>query len=348
MIRDRLWLSPLWVQGLIQAALATIFVGTVVVVYFPMFILRVGWPLSVLAVTGLCAITLGAVLFLQRPIRQRGLAALGGETSQHRLAALASLRSGEVPTNTDVLAAAIRYGDMVQSYQRKTSRIQRALPWVVPAVAIAYGVVELFRLPARFGGLLIGVGLWWIVLAVLRTRRRRRTVRNLETLRAAAGPDLIAAGEDAAGTTLPPLRFRLAVAALVIPVAAFMTVVYAVTRADPDCYSVAGAAEFIHDHWQMTDPQNMTRGQPDLAAYRQWAKQLRGYAEHVTDPRLAPHMHRITELADQAVTQFAQSRDAMVKQPPGYDLNTQQRAFSATAQQLADEDNAVYAVCFPH
>jgi hypothetical protein len=345
-IRDRLWLSSLWVQGLIKAAVSTIFVGVVVVEFYPMFIRRVGWPLSVLAVIGLCVITTGSVLFLQRPVRRRGLAALGGGTSQDRLAALAALRSGEVPGNPQVLAGAIRYGDFVQAYRRKTSRVQRALQWLVPAVAITYGVVELFRLPPRFGVLLIAVGLWWMLLSVLRVRRRRRTFRNLETLRAAA-PEPVSAGDDEAVTALPPLRFRLAVAALVIPVIAFMTLVYVVTRADPDCYYVAAAADLIHDQWQLADPQNMTRGQPDLAAYRNWAQQLRGHAEHVTDPRLAPHMHRIAQLADQVVTLFAQSRDAMAKQPPGYHLNTQQWAFSATVQKLADEDNAVYALCFP-
>lgn len=347
MIRDRLWLSPLWVQGLIQAAVSTIFVGAVVVELYPMFIRRVGWPLSALAVTGLCGITIGSVLFLQRPVRQRGLAALGSGTRQHRLMALRALRRGEVPADPQVLASAIRYGDLVQAHLRKVSRVQRAMQWLVPAAAITYGVVELFRLPWRFGALLIVVGLWWIVLAVLRTRRRRTTFRNLEALRAAAGPDLVAAGDDGAGTALPPLRFRLVLAALVIPVVMFMTLVYVVIRADPDCYYVAAAADLIYDQWHLADPQNMTRGQPDLATYRNWAQQLHSYAEHVTDPRLAPHMHRISQLADQAVTLFAQSRDAMAQQPPGYDLNTQERAFSGTMQKLADEDNAVYAVCFP-
>jgi hypothetical protein len=345
-IRDRLWLSPLWVQGLVKAAICTIFVGAVVVELYPMFILRVGWPLTALAVIALCVITTSAVLLMQRPARQRGLDALGGGTQQDRLAVLAALRTGEVPTDPGVIAGAIRYGDVVQAYQRKISRAQRALGWLVPAVAISYGVVELLRLPPQFGVLLIAVGLWWIVLSVLRAHRRRRTLRNLEALRAAA-PDLVSAGEAETVTALPPLRFRLALAAVVIPVVAFMTLVYVVIRADPDCYYVAGAADLIHDQWQLTDPQNMTRGQPDLATYRNWAQQLHSYAEHVTDPRLAPHMDRISQLADQAVTLFAQSRDAMVKQPPGYDLGTQQRALSATVQKLADKDNAVFAVCFP-
>jgi hypothetical protein len=49
-----------------------------------------------------------------------------------------------------------------------------------------------------------------------------------------------------------------------------------------------------------------------------------------------------------AVTLFGQSRNAMAKQPPGYDLIAQEKAFGATMQKLADEDNAVYAVCFRH
>lgn len=347
MIRDRLWLSPWWVRGLVQATIFAIFIGAVVVEFYPMFIVRVGSPLTALAVIALCASVTGAVLYFQRPVRQRGLDALGGRTRQHRLAALAALRTGDVPGDPDVLAAAIRGGELAKAYRRKVSRTQRAMQWLVPTAAIGYGLFELSRLPLRFGVLLIAVGIWWIVLSVLRSRRRRRTFRNLDKLRVAAGPELALTGEGEVVTTLPPLRFRLVVAAVTIPVVAFMTLVYFVTRADPDCYYVAGAADLIHDQWQLADPQNMTRGQPDLAAYRSWAQQLRDYADQVTDPRLAPGVHRISSLADQAVALFAQSRDAMIKPSPGYDLGDQERAFSATMQKLADEDNAVFAVCFP-
>lgn len=348
MIRNRLWLAPLWVQGLIRAAMFTLFIGAMVVELYPMFVLRAGWPLTALAVITLCVITTGAVLLLQRPARQRGLDALGAGTRQQRLTALEALRTGQLPTDPDTLAGAIRYADFAAAYRRKASRTQRALQWLVPVAAISYGLVELFLLPARFGVLLIGVGLWWILLSVLRARRRRRTSRNLETLRAAANPDLVSVTEDGAVAALPPIRFRLAFVAVVIPVVAFMMLVYVVTRADPDCYYVAGAADLIHDHWQLADPQNMTRGQPDLAAYRNWAQELHGYADRVTDPRLAPRLHRISDLADRAVTLFTESRDAMFKQPPpGYDLTTQEKAFNATMGQLADEDNAVFATCFP-
>lgn len=348
MIRDRLWLSPLWVQGLVQVATFVVFIGAMVVVLYPMFIARVGWPLSVLAVVALCAIVSGATLYLQRPVRQRGLDALGGGTQADRLAALAALRTGEVPADADVLAAAIRYGAVVRACQADTSRTQRAIQWLGPVVAIVYGVFGLFRLPLRFGAVLIAVGIWWAVLSVLRARRRRRTFQNLGALRAAAGPEPSSTGEDDAVAGLPPSRHRLAAAVALIAVAAFMTLVYFVVRSDPDCYYVADAANLIYDQRQLTDPQNMTRGQPDLETYRRWAQHLRTDADHVTDPRLAPRLRHIAELADQAATQFAQSRDALVRPPPGYDLHAQQTAFGATMRMLIDEDNAVFAVCFPH
>ena len=258
MIRDRLWLSPLWVQGLVQVATFVVFIGAMVVVLYPMFIARVGWPLSVLAVVALCAIVSGATLYLQRPVRQRGLDALGGGTQADRLAALAALRTGEVPADADVLAAAIRYGAVVRAYQADTSRTQRAIQWLGPVVAILYGVFGLFRLPLRFGAVLIAVGIWWAVLSVLRERRRRRTFQNLGALRAATGPEPSSTGEDDAVAGLPPSRHRLAAAVALIAVAAFMTLVYFVVRSDPDCYYVADAANLIYDQRQLTDPQNMT------------------------------------------------------------------------------------------
>jgi hypothetical protein len=90
----------------------------------------------------------------------------------------------------------------------------------------------------------------------------------------------------------------------------------------------------------------MTRGEPDLAAYRDWSARLHRYADQVSDPRIAPRLRRIADLSDQAVTQFAQSRDHLVGGPPDYSLAEQQKAFSATMSALFGEEKAVGALCF--
>jgi hypothetical protein len=346
MIRNRFWLLPLWVQGLVRAAIFAIAVGGVVSVLYPMFVYRMGWPLTALSVIALCGTAIGAALYIQRPVRQRAYQALGGLDRPGSLAALEALRTGEVPADPDVLAAAIRAGALVQAYRHKTTRTQRAAQRLIPAVAITAGVVELFRLPVAFGGLLIGVGLLWVLQLVTTARRRRRTDKNLHVLRAATDPGLGQA-EEVDASTLPPIRSGRVTLAIAILVTAFMALVWFVAYSEPQCNTVNAVMQLVYDKRQLGDPQNMTRGQPDVATYRGWSDQLHRYADQVSDPRIAPGLHRIADLSDQAVTQFAQSRDALVSPPHDYSLADQEKTFSTTMQALFDEENAVGAICFP-
>jgi hypothetical protein len=344
MIRNRFWLLPLWVQGLVRAAIFAIAVGGVVSMLYPMFVYRMGLLLTALAVIALCGIATAAALYVQRPVRQRSLQALGGLDHPRSLAALEALRTGEVPADPDVLAAAIRAGALVQAYRRKTTRTQRAAQRLIPAVAITAGVVELFRLPVAFGGLLIGVGLLWVLQLVTQARRRRRTDKNLQVLRAAADPGL---PEEVDASTLPPIRSGRVTLAIAILVTAFMALVFVMGRTSPDCYTVNAVMNLVYDNRQLADPQNMTRGQPDLATYQAWSEKLRSYANQVSDPRIAPHLRRIADRAGLAATLFSESRAALVAPPPDFSLNAQEKAFTATMGAVFDEENAVGAICFP-
>jgi hypothetical protein len=346
MIGNRFWLLPLWVQGLVRAVVYAIAVGGIVFVLYPMFVHRMGWPLAALSVIALCAITTTATLWFQRPVRLRARHALDGLDRTQSLAALGALRTGSVPATPEVLAGALRYGALWEAYRRNTTRRQRVLQWSVPAVAITFGVVELFRLPPVFGGLLIVVGLWWVVLLVHQARRRRRTRDNLAVLRSAAGADLVAETGQEARAALPPLRYRLATVAVLVPVVAFMTLVYFVGRLTPDCYTVDAVMHFVYDNRQLGDPGNMTRGRPDLAGYEDWSRQLHSYADQVSDPHIAPRLQRIAELSSRAVAEFKESRDVLVGLHPDFDLGEQEKRFATTMQTLFDEEKAVGAVCF--
>jgi hypothetical protein len=145
---------------------------------------------------------------------------------------------------------------------------------------------------------------------------------------------------------LPPLRYRLIVLAVVVAVSAFMTIVYFVGRVTPDCRTVGAVMDLVYDNRQLGDPQNMTRGEPDLATYRDWSRQLHSYAGQSSDPHIAPRLRRIAELSSQAVSEFAESRDALAGPHPDFDLGAQQKRFSATVQALFDEERAVGALCF--
>ncbi|MCV6991886.1 hypothetical protein H7I87_03045 [Mycobacterium timonense] len=348
MISDRFFLSSLWVRWLVRTAASAVLVGAVVVWIFPMFVYQIGWLWAGLAVIALCAITSVATTYIQRPIRQRYLDALQGLDRQESLAALEALRTGVVPADPDVLAAAIRTGTLAQAYQRGTSRAQRAAQWWIPVVVIVAAVVEFLASVPLLGGMLIGVAFLSVIQSMTRARRRRRTRENLEVLRAAADSAAIASPYDheAGIAVVPARRYWQLVAAVAIPVAAFMALIHVVDRTSPDCRIVHAAVKLIYDKRQLADPQNITRSEPDIAAYRAWSQQLRNYAANVSEPRIAPRLHRIADLSDQAVAQVVQARDAHATTPA--DHRDQQKAFGTTMQALVDEDNAVAAVCFPH
>jgi hypothetical protein len=343
MIADRLFLSPLWVQGLLRGTYFAIFIGAIVALLYPTFADRIGLPLAALAVIALCAIATGATLSIQRPVRRRALQALEGLDRPRSLAALKALRTGEVPADAEVLAAAVRTGILAQAYRRKAGRGQRAAQWAIPAVLITVGVVELFRLPPVFGGLAIVIGILLLVQGGARLRWRRRTDANLRVLRDA---DPQTGAEEAAG--LPPIRYWrvvAVVAVVAVAVTAFMTLVVVVTHVSPDCRIAGAAVNLIYDKRQLNNPRN---SEATLTAYREWSKQLRSYADQVSDPHVAPHLRTIGDLAADAESQVEQARGSRDAPPPGGDTTEQDKAFDATIQALYKEDNAVADLCFPH
>jgi hypothetical protein len=344
MIRNRFWLLPLWVQGVVRAAISATVLGGVVSVLYPTFIYRMGLLLTALSAITLCAVATGATFYIQRPVRQRAVQALGGLDRPRSLAALEALRTGEVPADPDVLVAAIRTGVLAQAYRRKATRRERATQWCVPVVAIAWGIGELFRLPVPFGGLLIGVGLWWVYLPLARGRRRRRTDENLRVLRAAADP-VVAEAEEIDVSALPPIRNGRIWAVVAVCVTAFMALVWFVGFSHPDCRVGGAAVNLIYDKRQLANPRN---SEASLAAYRAWSQHLRGYAAQVSDPRIAPQLRRIADLSAQAVAQVEHARSPDVGSPPGDFPADQDKAFDAIIQDIYREDNAVAAVCFPH
>ncbi|WP_374024965.1 hypothetical protein [Mycobacterium sp. HNNTM2301] len=321
-------------------------IGAVMWVLYPMFIYRMGWLLAAVSVMALCVAATAAAVYFQRAVRRRYVQALGGLDQPGALGALEALRTGTVPDDPDVLAAAIRVGTLAQAYRRQTTRRQRVGQWLVPAVLITWGAVNLFRLPVVFGGFLIAVGLWWVFGLLAIARRRRTTDENMLALRAAA-PDP-AQADDIDAASLPRARTGRTSATLAVLVIAFMSLVWLVGYSQPQCNTVGAMMDLVYDQRALADPQNMTRGEPDLAAYRAWSAQLHRYAEQVSDPKLAPGLRRIADLSDQAVTQFAQSRDNLVGARPDYSLADQQRAFSATMSALFAEEKAVGALCFTH
>ncbi|PBJ31920.1 hypothetical protein XV03_18910 [Mycobacterium avium subsp. hominissuis] len=330
-----------------RTAASAVLVGAVVFWIFPMFVYQIGWLWAGLAVIALCAITSGATTYIQRPIRQRYLDALQGLDRKKSLAALEALRTGVVPADPDILAAAIRTGTLAQAYQRGTSRAQRAAQWWIPVAVIVAAVVEFLASVPLLGGMLIGVAFLSVIQSMTRARRRQRTRENLEVLRAAADSAAIASPYDhERAIAVPARRYWQLVAAVAIPVIVLMTLIHIVDRTSPDCRVVHAAVKLIYDKRQLADPQNITRSEPDIGTYRDWSQQLRDYAKRVSEPRIAPHLGRIADLSDQAVAQVVQARDAHATTPA--DHRDQQKAFETTMQALVDEDNAVAAVCFPH
>lgn len=122
MIANRLFLAPLWVVGVLRGRLAVIFLSAVLAVMYPTFVDRAGLPVAALAVIALSTIATGTMIYIGLPARRRSRQALDGLDRTRSLAALDALRTGQIPADPGVLAAAVRSADALVVPDRRADR----------------------------------------------------------------------------------------------------------------------------------------------------------------------------------------------------------------------------------
>lgn len=348
----RLVVAPLWVLWLVNAAVFTLALSVICGLGLRGFA-AAGWTWPLLSVLVFSVIVTALMTWAQRPIRQSYARTVTGLDLAQRSQAVKALRRGAVPSDPDVLAAAIRIGDLSMAYRRRVPAWQRRVAWVVPVLWVVAAVLE-------FVGNDVRAGLTWGGLAVLVAARMgwarhkaRPLPERLELLRSAAAlsPQALAVLAQAQDSAAPPpgLRFRL-VFTVVVVAAVFGGVfaVYQQNRPSRDCRTADSAVNFIHAHPDMLDASLIAPGGPGLDKYRDWSDQLVAYSQQVSAPDLAPHLQRIAKISTDAVVLVTEVRRDSFAPPSAEDTLARQAAYNKLMRQLVDEDKALIPPCHPH
>jgi hypothetical protein len=182
----RVLAAPWWVRWLLYACLFAV----IELALAPLFLIDMfrdwGWPgYAVFVVVG-GVIFGGLVTASTQPAHRAYLSAVAGLGTDGRERAAAALRSGEVPTDPAVLAAAIQLGENYLS--RGSATTQRlVLSGVTSVVFLAGGIVYIAHGNARVGGFWIGLAVFFVAATLWDRYYRQRLQHNVETLRTAAG-----------------------------------------------------------------------------------------------------------------------------------------------------------------
>lgn len=348
----RLVVAPWWVRWLLSASMLTVVFFAMLVWVIPGFV-SAGWLWPFLCVLGIGLIMAALTTFAQRPIFESYRPAVAGLSLGQRKQAVRALRSGEAPSDPQVLASAVRIGNLSTAYHARVSDWQRKVAWCVPALWIVAAILE-------FVGHSIRGGLTWIALAVLigarmawASYRVRRLPNRLESLRKAAdaSPQALATLEQAQDSVAAPpgLKFRLAaVAVVLVAVTVAVVAVYQRARPSSDCRTADKVVNFIHDHPDMLDGRLISPGGPGLDKYQEWSDQLVAYSRQVSAPDLAPHLQRIGQISTDAVSVVDEvRRDPAINQST-HELLVRQLVYQGIVGHLIDEDQALLPPCHHH
>ncbi|ODR13362.1 hypothetical protein AWC26_14945 [Mycobacterium shimoidei] len=323
---------------MVSAVLAGLIAGPIVALATPRAALAVGWTRGLLVLAGFSLIIGALAAALQEPICRSYGAALTGLSWPQRQQAVRALRRGEVPADPAVRTAAARVGELFVASTRPRSRVQASSVWWVPGLWLVLGLLGLAGGDVRRAVMWAGLAAVTVILSARNWYRRRRTQARLELLRSASDP-----GADR--VVLPPQRrWPLVVGALVVGAGAAV-VVYAWDRPSPDCRTANAVMRFIGTHRDMLDAQLITPGDPALSRYQDWSDQLQHYSTQVSAPDIAPHVHRIAELSEQAVSLVRDARKDRLYSPSTDEMFSRQSAYQNTIAQLVEEDTALSRIC---
>jgi hypothetical protein len=348
----RLVVAPWWVRWLVNASVLTVVLFAMLACVIPDFV-RGGWVWPFLCVLGASLIMAALMTFAQRPVFQSYKPAVAGLSLSQRKHAIRALRTGEAPADPQVLAAAVRIGNLSRAYHGRVPDWQRKVAWCIPALWVVAGILEFVGHNAR-------AGITWMVPAVLvagrmawATYRVRRLPQGLERLRAAAdsSPEALSTLEQAQDSVAgpPALKIRLAsMAVILVAVIVVCVVVYQRARPSPDCRTADKVVNYIHDHPDMLDGRLISPDGPGLDKYQGWSDQLVAYSRQVSAPDLAPHLQRIAQISADAVSVVAEvRRDPAINQST-HELLVRQLVYQGIVGHLIDEDKALIPPCHHH
>jgi hypothetical protein len=343
--------APWWVLWLVNASVFAVGLIAICVLGIPGFV-ATGWVWPLVWMVGFSLIATAMVTVAQRPIQQSYAPAVAGLSPPQRSQAAKALRHGEVPSDPQVLAAAVRVGNLSMAYQRRVPRWQRVFRWCLPVLWIVAGVLGFVGDNTRSGLTWVGLAVLMAILFAWTSHKARRLSRRLELLRSAAdsSPQALWVLAEAKDSAAPPPRLRLRVAftvVVVIAIAAGVAVLYLRDPRTPDCRTADSVVDFIHGHPDMLDATLITPGGPSLDKYQDWTNQLQAYSRQVSSPDLAPHLHRIAEFSAEAVSLVADTRRNPTATRTADEVINRESAYRTIIGQLIDEDKALIPICHP-
>lgn len=180
-MRIRLALAPWWVSWIATAFLTAAFAGPVWLLLLQGPDANAWWPMF-LAAIGFGAVMATLATITQRPIRRAMAAAVDGLDRSGRAHAITATRRGGVPTDPQVLAAAIRLctaslGGRVR--QSPSGWWAKIIPWIGPALFASIAILNLVagdhRKAIGYAGVaaFIAATSWWSTYAGNHTQARR-------------------------------------------------------------------------------------------------------------------------------------------------------------------------------
>ncbi|ORA41832.1 hypothetical protein BST19_27550 [Mycobacterium bouchedurhonense] len=345
--------APWWVRWLVSALLTAVMLTAIGAALFPNFVASTGWLWALVALAGFSLAVAAPVVVIQNPVQRSYAAALTGLNHEQRTHVMKALRRGEVPSDSRVVAAAIRVGTINLAYLRRAGRWQSTAKWWVPAIYILVGVLAFIARDPRRGLLWVGFALFFAANFAWTSHKQQRISQRVEFLRGAAAdiPEAAAAAaETEDSVALPKRRTWVAVVMVVVVGIGFGIVAYLSGQFDkqtPDCRTADSVVDFIHAHPDMFDARLITPGDPGLNRYQDWSDQLKTYARQVSTPDISRHLHRIADLSAQAVALVQDIRKDPVISPSPDVIRDHETAYQNTLTQLVAEEGDLVSACHP-
>lgn len=343
----RMIVAPWWARWLAGAAIAAVALTAISAVAFPTFFARLGSLPGALALLGFSLAAAAPVTLVQTPVLRSYAPALTGLNLQERTQVLAALRTGQIPPDPRVLAAAVRAGNISLAHRRRTARWQKSARWWVPGTYIVLAVLAFLSSNPRQGLLWVGFGVFFGVYSARQSARSRRLPGHVERLRAA---DASAATDTEDSVALPPRRMKTAMLLTIVVAIGFGVAVYlwGTPRQTSDCRTADKAVGFIYTHPKMLNARLITPGDPALSSYQGWSDQLQEYARQVTAPDISRHLHRIAELSAHAVSLVQDVRKDPAGSLPEDVISDNETAYRSMIDDLITEDRDLIPICHAH
>jgi hypothetical protein len=337
--------APWWLRWFTSTLWSAVWIIPFGIWLLPNFIANIGWTYGITSLVGFSVLASGLITLVQRPTQRSFAAAVAGTTTAQRSQIVRALRRGDVPSDPNVLAAAVRVGTLTAAYRRRSPRWLKSSPAWLPVLWIGIGVLELFVNDTWRRWVWFGLAAFMAGRSIWAQHRVKRFEENFVRLRSEADPTSAASAADENVLSLPPqrLRARLAVAVMVGAALGVMTFISDLPR--PGCHTADAVVGFIYANRDILKPDLAATGPYSPDQYQRWADHLQGYSRQESAPTVAPHLRRIASLSEQVIPLVRQARpNKSVGNSPNKTRNLQ-TAYQQTVSQLIDEDNVLARTC---